>query len=227
MLGSLRGGAGDRNPRASDRKLRLFACASWQRLSRLWDNELCRPEVEQVQAYADHQCSSLRLWDAEDAIRRIPDNLSRLGGNRHDRYLANIALACVKEDAYWAAHAVLRSAPWGMEEPEKQGVVMMRRLWDSIWDAGAGFVCGGVIHRSEAALLRHIIGNPFDRCLILTHWPLTVVQLAQSLHNGSDCAFALHDALLESGHTELAEHFRQEQWHPKGCWAVDLILGKS
>jgi hypothetical protein len=29
------------------------------------------------------------------------------------------------------------------------------------------------------------------------------------------------------GHAELAEHFRQERWHPKGCWAVDLILAKT
>jgi hypothetical protein len=53
------------------------------------------------------------------------------------------------------------------------------------------------------------------------------VQLAESLDNGQDCAFALHDALLEAGHAELAEHFKQETWHPKGCWCVDLILGKK
>jgi hypothetical protein len=31
--------------------------------------------------------------------------------------------------------------------------------------------------------------------------------------------------LLEAGHAELAAHF-QERDHPKGCWALDLILGK-
>ena len=55
----------------------------------------------------------------------------------------------------------------------------------------------------------------------------TVVQLAESLYAGQDCAFALHDALLEAGHAELAEHFREERSHPKGCWVVDLILGKK
>jgi hypothetical protein len=39
-------------------------------------------------------------------------------------------------------------------------------------------------------------------------------------------AVALHDALLEEGHAELADHFRQEAVHPKCCWALDLILGK-
>jgi hypothetical protein len=53
------------------------------------------------------------------------------------------------------------------------------------------------------------------------------VQLAESLYAGQDCSFALHDALLEAGHAELAEHFREETSHPKGCWVVDLILGKK
>jgi len=29
------------------------------------------------------------------------------------------------------------------------------------------------------------------------------------------------------GHAELAEHFRGEEWHPNGCWVVDLILAKG
>lgn len=57
--------------------------------------------------------------------------------------------------------------------------------------------------------------------------PTTVVQLANALYHGEDCGFALHDALLEEGHTELADHFRNKQAHPKGCWVLDLLLGKE
>jgi hypothetical protein len=46
------------------------------------------------------------------------------------------------------------------------------------------------------------------------------------MYAGEACHFALHDALLEAGHPELAEHFREEKDHPKGCWVVDLIVGK-
>ncbi len=42
-----------------------------------------------------------------------------------------------------------------------------------------------------------------------------------------DQAEAWSDALLEAGHAELAEHFQKESWHPKGCWVVDLVLGKK
>jgi hypothetical protein len=75
--------------------------------------------------------------------------------------------------------------------------------------------------------LRDVLGNPFRPYRTPPAWPSTVVQLAESLYAGQDCAFALHDALLEAGHAELAEHFREETWHPKGCWVVDLILGKQ
>jgi hypothetical protein len=77
----------------------------------------------------------------------------------------------------------------------------------------------------HADVVRHIIGNPFRE--YPPSWPSAAVQLAQAFEQGQDCAFALHDALLESGHAELAEHFREEKWHPKGCFALDLILGKT
>jgi hypothetical protein len=56
-------------------------------------------------------------------------------------------------------------------------------------------------------------------------WPAAVVSLAEAIYNGADACFALHDALLESGFPDLAAHF-MEQGHPKGCWALDTILGK-
>jgi hypothetical protein len=79
----------------------------------------------------------------------------------------------------------------------------------------------------HAVLLRHIVGNPFRPYPAPPSWPSTVVQLAESLYAGQDCVFALHDALLEAGHAELAEHFREEKSHPKGCWVVDLLLEKD
>src|SRR5262249_8637778 len=81
--------------------------------------------------------------------------------------------------------------------------------------------------KAQADLVRHIFGNPFRPHPLSDHWPATVVQLAQALYSDQDCSFALHDALLEAGHPELADHFRQKQAHPKGCWVVDLILGKE
>lgn len=79
----------------------------------------------------------------------------------------------------------------------------------------------------RANLLRHIFGNPFRSYPAPAHWPSTVTSLAEAMYQGQDCMFALHDALVETGHPDLADHFRQEPWHPNGCWTLDLILQKK
>jgi hypothetical protein len=75
-------------------------------------------------------------------------------------------------------------------------------------------------------LVREIFGNSFRRHTAPPSWPASVVNLAAALYAGEDCSFALRDALLEAGHAELAEHFTEKD-HPKGCWVVDLLLGRS
>jgi hypothetical protein len=79
----------------------------------------------------------------------------------------------------------------------------------------------------QAQLLRHIMGNPYKPYPAPASWPSAVVQLATSLYEGQQCRLPLSDALEEAGHPELAEHFRKEEWHPKGCWVLDLILNKQ
>jgi hypothetical protein len=98
----------------------------------------------------------------------------------------------------------------------------------------------------QADLLRHLLGNPWRPVLVddghPDHWPGTAAgaesvfvegpfpptacRLAECLYAGEPCAFALHDVLLESGYPVLAGHFAAAE-HPKGCWALDLILGKQ
>lgn len=80
----------------------------------------------------------------------------------------------------------------------------------------------------DVDLVKHIVGNPFrpHKAERFQANESTITHLAESAYEGEPCAFALHDALLEAGQADLAEHFREPE-HPKGCWALDLILGKS
>ena len=87
-------------------------------------------------------------------------------------------------------------------------------------------ISGKAGQKKLCGLLRHIIGNPFRPYQPPSSWPASVVKLAQAAYDQQPCHFALHDALLEAGHVELAEHFK-ESYHPKGCYALDAILGKS
>ncbi|MBL8799891.1 MAG: hypothetical protein JNM56_38775, partial [Planctomycetia bacterium] len=64
----------------------------------------------------------------------------------------------------------------------------------------------------QADLLRHLVGNPFRPHPAPVSWPPLVVDLAWQLYAGADVRLILHDALLDAGHDELAEHFRVEEW---------------
>jgi hypothetical protein len=103
--------------------------------------------------------------------------------------------------ARYASEAALKAAGWARSFPEER--------------------------REQAALLRHLAGNPFRAFSPSSYWPADVVQLAKALAAGEDCAFALHDALVEAGHMELAGHFRREHRQNEACWALELILGSG
>jgi hypothetical protein len=79
----------------------------------------------------------------------------------------------------------------------------------------------------ETAMLRHLVGDPFHPYAAPHSWPPLVADLAQQLYDGADVRLILHDALLDAGHADLAEHFRQEAVHPKGCWVLDLVLQRK
>ncbi|OWK43678.1 hypothetical protein FRUB_03277 [Fimbriiglobus ruber] len=84
----------------------------------------------------------------------------------------------------------------------------------------------------QSTLARDIFGNPFRPAPLDPAWQTsTVLSLAEGIY--ADRAFdrlpILADALEESGcdNTDLLNHCRSEGPHARGCWAVDLLLGKE
>jgi hypothetical protein len=88
----------------------------------------------------------------------------------------------------------------------------------------------------QAALFRDIFGNPFHPspelpAAVLGWGDRAVPRLAEGVY--TEGAFGrlpiLADALLDAGceDEELTQHCRAEGPHSRGCWAVDLILGRS
>jgi hypothetical protein len=82
---------------------------------------------------------------------------------------------------------------------------------------------------------RCIFGNPFGPVAINPAWLTwndgTIPKLAQAIYD--DRAFdrlpILSDALEESGCSDqdILNHCRQLTEHVRGCWALDLVLGKE
>jgi hypothetical protein len=85
---------------------------------------------------------------------------------------------------------------------------------------------------SAPSLLRCIFGNPFCPVAIEPAWfDHTIPKLARAIYD--DRAFdrmaILADALEEAGCTNLdiLNHCRQSGVHVRGCWVLDLLLGKE
>jgi len=142
-----------------------------------------------------------------------------------ERYADGLA---TKEELLAARNDAVLQAPSGGAAQ----VAARDPRWAAAWTAvGASKIAAWAAaknsERSEqAALLREMVGNPFREPPATGPWPADVVALAEALYRGEGDHFALCDALAALGHPELAEHFGSPS-HPRGCWALDLILGKS
>lgn len=85
---------------------------------------------------------------------------------------------------------------------------------------------------NQAALLRCILGNPYRPVVLDPAWRTsTVVQLAQGIYDDRDFSAMpiLADALQDAGcdNADVLNHCRDTGPHARGCWVVDLILGKA
>lgn len=203
MLAFLRG-------KVSDRKLRLFACACCRRIWHVITDS--RHAVELAERYADGQASLAELEDAREEAELIWSD-PEFGEDvaRQHSFRGYSTLWCSDDDAaevtqycvQMAAEAAAR--PNDLDNPERA---------------------------VQCDLLRCIFRNPFRPMTIDQSWQTgTVVFLAQAIY--ADRAFdrmgILADALEESGCTnpDILSHCRGPGPHTRGCWVVDLILGKK
>ena len=81
-------------------------------------------------------------------------------------------------------------------------------------------------------LIRCIFGNPFRPVAVDPRWrSADAVALARGIYD--DRAFdrlpLLADVLMDAGcdNTDILDHCRGEGPHVRGCWVVDLVLGKE
>jgi hypothetical protein len=204
MLEFLRG-------RGSDRKLRLFAVGCCKRINDLLtDNG--RLAVLAAEQFADNRISRQELHAAWAAVGfpKVPPG----------RYAASAARASACSPGYdgtpHAAASAVNAVAYGAGGHDT-----------------AAFKTAEITEQSwQAVLLRCIFGNPLRPVSLNPAWRTpTVSQLAQAIY--ADRAFErlpiLADALEEAGCTdaEVLGHCRGGGEHARGCWALDLVLGKE
>ncbi|MBA4062310.1 MAG: hypothetical protein C0501_01125 [Isosphaera sp.] len=85
----------------------------------------------------------------------------------------------------------------------------------------------------QAGVLREVLGNPFRPAAFDPAWRTdTAVSLAAGMYEGRDFAAMpiLADALQDAGcdHDDVLSHCREAgRAHVRGCWVVDLVLGRE
>jgi hypothetical protein len=207
----------------SERKLRLFSCACVRRAWRLL-TDVGRQAVEAAEAYADGRIGVETLRLARRAAYEP------------------VADAMEAADLTWALGTPLTP-------PESAAVAAVEACGDRDSDnsrysalleatsrAQAALGWKGSELAAQATLLRDVLGNPFrppppPPAAILAWNDGGVSRIAQRLYE--DRAFdrlpILADALEDAGCTDAAilSHCRWPSQHFRGCWAVDLILGRS
>ena len=222
--------------RVSERRGRLFAVACLQRIWHLMTDERSRRITEVVERHIEGQATTDEWRTASVAAEEAWADTSRLLHPRMyrapERTLSpeERAAADVLHFTTSAAHNIGYAA--FRANPGHEG----RALAHTVAREAARAVNEDYPNSPErpvqAALLRDIFGNPFRPVTLDPSWlTSTVVLLARGTYE--DRAFdrlpILADALQDAGceHPDLLAHCRGPGPHVRGCWVVDLILGKD
>jgi hypothetical protein len=211
MLEYLRG-------KATDRKLRLFACACCRSMWDLLDDPRSRKAVEIAEQFVDGNATPTELtvaWlDAEHAARVTRED-------------ARADIASLPEWDVW-------DDDWLATESDAIGAAehAADAATDDAWEAAWGLrQCYTDVPR--LALLNDILGPlPFRPVAVAPSWlTATVTALATAIYEerAFDRLPILADALEDAGcnNQEVLGHLRGGGDHCRGCWPVDLILGKE
>jgi hypothetical protein len=210
---------------ASERKLRHFAVACCRQVWHLLRESGSRRAVELAESYADGLTSEGELVHAAENARSIA---MVLHSSADDLWSSDLSTAAYAADAaMWAATRSVDQSDYASQTARSAGGEPYRGLPEPAL---------------QCALVRDIFGNPFRPVTVDPTWltwnASTVPKMAlsayqePSLPSGHLDAIrlaVLADALEEAGCTdaEILSHLRGPGPHVRGCWVVDLILGKT
>jgi hypothetical protein len=206
--------------KASDRKLRLFACACCRRVEKfLWSGKVGHEAILTAERHAD---GSATYEELETARQRVWRQLELYP--QEPVYDASY-WACVV-DAQQAAAMSARCAAGNSTLAVHRDAVDFDALCEKRRNEELA-IQGQFLHDLFGPLLfRSVHLNPY--CLAWNNG--TVCRIAQTVYDNRafDQLPVLADALEEAGCTsaDLLAHLRGPGPHIRGCWAIDLPLGK-
>jgi hypothetical protein len=218
--------------KAGDRKVRLFAVACCLGVCNSLKHDEFRKAVEAAEKFADGLVDQDALAQAREAALVV---FAGLTGNDNGPAAALSAAGIPTQPdsstgEWWEdefdrgdplAPALLTSTHAARAAADEQGQ-------SPATERPAMFA----EYRRQAAVVRCIFGNPFRPVTRVPSWlTSSVCALTRGIYDDRafDCLPILADALEDAGCTvtELLSHCRIAGPHARGCWVVDLLLGKE
>ncbi len=223
--------------RTTTRKLRLFSCACCRTIWNWIADERSRRSVICAERYADSLLTEderqvvlaeavVAFQEASSTWNDFACKIYKGGRNPNESELATENTLAFRITAAVAARGTLnyKTSETFLVEAGR----IAHRACQVLANAERHAASGEMI----ATLLRDIVGNYFCPTKIDGHLRTPLVNtLAQSIYD--DRAFfrmpELGDALEAEGciDAEILARCRSERPHMRGCWAIDLILGKN
>ena len=210
--------------RATDRKLRLFACAC---VRRFW-SDFSYPTPREAVAMAERLAEGTATTEEVETMRGQAE-MSAVNAPEFEQFAYRAAAETLAEQASDSArnareaarlHAV-RIAAYEMIYSENEAEAVARASREE--------------SRHQVELLNELFGNPFRPAVLEPHWLAwgdgVVVSMAREIEDAQRFEELpyLADALMDAGCTDetLLRHLRQTQGHIRGCWVLDALLGKE
>ena len=195
------------------RKLRLFACGCCRVIWDVIPYERLRETVLVAERFADGQVSKAELSAVGAALDGWPGFSGSVGFSTESARAALVAISMSVE--------TIDPRPF-------HSAFMMTAMGQPL----AGVMPAKQAEARLGALLRDVFGNPFRPISLDRSWRTsTVTALARQLYDSRDFSNMpiLADALQDAGcdSEEILNHCRQPGEHIRGCWALDLVLGRG
>ena len=197
----------------SERKMRLLACACCRLIWDYLPDARSRRAILVAERFADDRATPKELGQVRGNALSATD-----GAVWAAYWAANVKAAGILSNVFAAAAA----AP-ARRATQKTKLV---ETWVAVQAESL---------REQAALIREVVGNPFREPWLDPRWLSweggQAVRLAEGVYEESafDRLPFLGDALEEAGcdSDEVLAHCRHGGPHARGCWVVDLVLGKA
>lgn len=208
---------------SSERKLRLVSCALCHAIEDLLTDACYRAALDVAERYADGLADTGELLDAHEAVTRA------------GRYTDEYEWSEDKKGLLSAANAV----GWATTLREPPDLLAYLAGCAALGAKNASLYKGlpeAEVNAGQSAMLRDVLGPlPFRPVTVhpsVLGWDNgTVVRQAQAIYSARrfGALLTLADALEEAGCTdsEVLGHCRAAGPHVRGCWVIDLLLGRK